>query len=45
MRNQIADSLEMQGIIRTVDPDTRIRMRKLVKEICCLTTKKNGSRC
>ena len=43
VRNQIADSLEMQGIIRTVDPDTRIRMRKRVKEICCLTAKKMGA--
>lgn len=42
-RNQIADRLEMEGIIRTLDPSSRMRMRKRVGEICRLTAQKMGA--
>lgn len=34
VRNQIADYVEMQGIIRTLDPDTRLFARERVQTIC-----------
>lgn len=34
VRNQIADYVELTGIIRTLDPDTRLFARERVKTIC-----------
>ena len=42
-RNQIADRLEMEGIIRTLDPAARMRMRNRVEQICRLSAQKMGA--
>ena len=42
-RNQIADRLEMKGIIRTLDPESRLTIRKRVGEIVNLTAEKMGA--
>lgn len=42
MRNKIADELIMEGIIRTLDQETRIMARNRVREICEYTGKAMG---
>ena len=42
-RNQVADRMEMKGIIRTLDPETRVRLRNRLGEICRLTAEKMGA--
>lgn len=34
VRNQIADYVELEGIVRTLDPETRIYVREKIKKIC-----------
>ena len=44
MRNQIADYVELSGIIRTLTPETRLFARKRVREICEQTASMMGGR-
>lgn len=44
VRNQIADYVELTGIIRTLDPETRTLMRERVKTICEQTAALMGGR-
>ena len=44
VRNQIADYVELQGIIRTLDPETRLYARERVKTICEQTALLFGGR-
>ena len=44
VRNQIADYVEMSGIIRTLDPDTRLFARERVRTICEQTAAMMGGR-
>ena len=44
VRNQIADYVELSGIIRTLTPETRLFARKRVREICEQTATMMGGR-
>lgn len=44
VRNQIADYVELTGIIRTLDPDTRLFARQRVRAICEQTASMLGGR-
>ena len=44
VRNQIADYVELTGIIRTLDPDTRLYARERVRTICEQTAAMLGGR-
>lgn len=44
VRNQIADYVEMKGIIRTLDPQTRLFARERVRTICEQTAAMLGGR-
>ena len=44
VRNQIADYVELSGIIRTLTPETRLFARKRVREICEQTASMMGGR-
>lgn len=44
VRNQIADYAELTGIIRTLDPNTRLFARNRVREICEQTAHMMGGR-
>lgn len=44
VRNQIADYVELSGIIRTLNPDTRLFARERVKTICEHTAEMMGGR-
>lgn len=44
VRNQIADFVELTGIIRTLDPDTRLFARDRIKNICEQTAQMLGGR-
>ena len=44
MENQVADYVEMHGIIRTLDPETRSFMREHVNQICESTAQMMGGR-
>lgn len=44
VRNQIADYVELTGIIRTLDPDTRLFARERVRTICEQTAAMMGGR-
>lgn len=43
VRNQIADRVRMEGIIRTLDPKTRIEVRERIGKICIETGKVMGA--
>lgn len=44
VRNQVADYVELTGIIRTLDPDTRLFARERVRTICEQTAAMLGGR-
>ena len=44
VRNQIADYVELTGIIRTLDPDTRLFARDRIKTICEQTAQMLGGK-
>jgi len=44
VRNQVADYVELTGIIRTLDPETRMFMRERIKTVCEQTASMLGGR-
>lgn len=44
VRNQVADYVELTGILRTLDPDTRLFVRRRVQTICEQTAALMGGR-